>query len=39
MFLGNFVNFGVAAQNFLNDVVHYDLLKNFACALNFTKIS
>ena len=40
MFFENFVKFGVAAQNFLNDVVYYyDLLKNFACALNFTKIS
>jgi len=32
------VKFGVAAQNFLNDAVYYDLLKNLACALNFTKI-
>jgi hypothetical protein len=38
MFFENFVKFGVAAQNFLNDVARYDLLKNFACALNFTKI-
>ena len=38
MFFENFVNFGVASQIFLNDVARYDLLKKFACALNFTKI-